>query len=166
MTERKGFDDLLEANRRYGKSAPRGFDGIAHEGVLILTCMDSRLEPLEMVGLRVGEAKILRTVGGRLTDDALAGMVMGVHKLDVDRILIIPHTKCAATSLTEEQLADAITEASGVDAHGFLFGVDPDQLGGLHADVAAVRNHPLVGPFAEVAGFIYDVETGLLERLD
>jgi carbonic anhydrase len=160
----KGFDDLLAANRRYGKTAPRGFDGIAHEGVLILTCMDSRLEPLEMVGLRVGEAKILRTPGGRLTPDALAGMVMGVHKLEVDRILIIPHTKCAAASMTEEQMADAITAASGQDAHGFHFGVDPDQPARLLEDVEAVRAHPLIGPFAEVGGFLYDVETGLLDR--
>ncbi len=165
MTQNKGFDDLLAANRRYGKSAPRGFDGIAHEGVLILTCMDSRLEPLEMVGLRVGEAKILRTPGGRLTPDALAGMVMGVHQLAVDRILIVPHTKCAAASLTEEELADVITKVSGVDAHDFHFGADPDQLGCLRDDVAKVRNHPLVGPFAEIGGFLYDVETGLIEQL-
>ena len=160
----KGFDDLLAANRRYGRTAPKGFDGIAHEGVLILTCMGSRLEPLQMVGLRIGEAKILRTPGGRLTPDALAGVVMGVHKLHVDRVLVIPHTKCAAASMTEEQMRDAIATASGadVDVH---FGVDPDQRARLAEDVDALRTHPLVGPFAEVGGFLYDVETGLLEQL-
>ncbi len=160
----KEFDDLLAANRRYAKSAPRGFDGIAHEGVLILTCMDSRLEPLEMVGLRVGEAKILRTPGSHLTPDALAGMVMGVHRLEVNRILIIPHTKCAAASRTEAQTRDVILETTGIDTGDFHFGVDPDQLGRLAADVEAVRSHPLIGPYAKVAGFLYDVETGLLER--
>lgn len=90
-----GFDDLVAANKRYAVSFPHGFDGIAHQGVLILTCMDSRLEPLEMFGLRVGEAKILRAAGGRLTQPALAAMVMGVHKLKVNRILIVPHTLCA-----------------------------------------------------------------------
>jgi len=161
----EGFDDLLAANRRYARTAPKGFDGIAHEGVLILTCMDSRLEPLAMVGLRIGEAKILRTPGGRLTPDALAGMVMGVHKLAVRRIMIIPHTRCAAASMTEAELENAVTAASGVDAHGFHFGADPDQLGRLADDVATVRAHPLVGPFAEVGGFLYDVESGLLDRL-
>ena len=161
----KGFDDLLAANRRYGKTAPRGFDGIAHEGVLILTCMDSRLEPLEMVGLRVGEAKILRTPGGRLTPDALAGMVMGVHKLEVDRILIIPHTKCAAASTDDAGMAARIAAASGREVGPeVFFGVDPDQLGRLAEDVDALRNHPLIGGFAEVGGFLYDVETGLLEQ--
>ena len=53
------FDDLLTANRRYATSAPRNFDGYAHAGVAVVTCMDSRLQPLEMIGLYVGEAKIL-----------------------------------------------------------------------------------------------------------
>ena len=161
----QGFDDLLTANKRYSISFPHGFDGIAHQGVLILTCMDSRLEPLEMFGLRVGEAKILRTAGGRLTHPALAAMVMGVHKLKVNRILIVPHTQCAAASVTEEALRASITELSGVDATEFDFGVDPDQLGRLREDVDAVRTQPLVGPFAEVGGFLYNVETGLVDRV-
>ncbi len=164
MSDHKGFDDLLAANKRYARSAPKGFDGIAHEGILVLTCMDSRLEPLEMIGLRIGEAKILRTPGGRLTPDALAGVVMGVHKLHVDRILVIPHTKCAAASMTEAELREAIERQAGVDVGDFHFGVDPDQAATLASDVTTLREHPLVGPFAEVGGFLYDVETGNLER--
>ena len=149
-----GFDDLLRANKRYALSAPRGFDGIAHEGVLILTCMDSRIEPLEMFGLRVGEAKILRTAGSRLTQAALAGMVMGVHKLHVERILVVPHTKCAAASLDEESMRAAIAQAAGVPvAEDTFFGVDPDPIARLREDVATLRDHPLVGPFAKVGGF-------------
>lgn len=159
------FADLIKANKRYANSFPHGFDGIAHEGVLILTCMDSRIEPLEMVGLRVGEAKILRTAGARLTPAGLAAMVMGVHKLNVNRILIIPHTHCAAASMTEEQMRDAIEEISGVAVGDFRFGVDPHQLDRLRDDVDAVRAHPLVGPFATVGGFLYDVETGLIDRV-
>lgn len=158
------FDDLLKANQRYSISFPHGFDGIAHEGVLILTCMDSRIEPLEMVGLRVGEAKILRTAGARLTPAGLAAMVMGVHKLNVNRILIVPHTKCAAASMTEDQMRASIEESAGVDVGDFRFGVDPDQLDRLREDVAAVRDHPLVGPFAAVGGFVYDVDTGLIHQ--
>ncbi len=158
------FDDLLAANRRYARTAPTGFDGIAHEGVLMLTCMDSRIEPLEMIGLRVGEAKILRTAGGRLNDSALAAIVMGVHKLHVNRVMIVPHTLCAAASMTEKQMHEAIKAASGVDAGDFHFGVDPNQLDRLAEDVETVRSHPLVGPFATVGGFLYDVKSGLLEQ--
>ena len=77
MTDDGIFDDLLAANKRYARSAPREFDGIAHQGVMILTCMDSRIEPLEMVGLMIGEAKILRTAGARLTDRGLGAFIMG-----------------------------------------------------------------------------------------
>ncbi len=159
------FDDLLAANRRYARSFPHGFDGIAQEGVLILTCMDSRLEPLEMVGLMLGEAKILRTAGARLTEAGLAAVVMGVHKLNVSRILLVPHTRCAAASMTEEQMVATISELSGVDASGVTFGVDPHPLERLAGDVDLLRSHPLVGPFASVGGFLYDVETGLLDRI-
>lgn len=159
------FDDLLAANKRYARSFPHGFDGIAQEGVLILTCMDSRLEPLEMVGLMLGEAKILRTAGARLTEAGLGAVVMGVHKLNVNRILLVPHTRCAAASMTEEQMRAAIAERSGVDVGDVVFGVDPHPLERLAADVDLLRSHPLVGPFASVGGFLYDVETGLLDRI-
>lgn len=164
-TQSGAFDDLVAANRRYSISFPHGFDGIAHLGVLILTCMDSRLEPLEMFGLRIGEAKILRTAGGRLTQPDIAAMVMGVHKLHVTRILIVPHTHCAAASQSEEQLRSSIQEISGVDVGDFRFGVTDDQLARLRDDVETVRSHPLLGPFAEVGGFLYDVETGLVTQI-
>ena len=158
------FDDLLAANRRYARSFPHGFDGIAHEGVLMLTCMDSRIEPLEMVGLRVGEAKILRTPGGRLTPLALAGCVMGVHKLMVNRILIVPHTRCAATATDNEGYRQMILEKSGVDAGDFDFGADP-RPERVCEDVETLRTHPLLAGRAEVGGFLYDVDTGLLTQV-
>lgn len=158
------FADLIAANRRYANSAPRGFDGVARAGVAIITCMDSRLQPLEMIGLMLGEAKVLRTPGGRLTPDALVGCVLGVHLLGVNRILIVQHTKCAACS-TNEQLRSAILERSHFDTQDFDFGVDPDQPGRLHADVETLRTHPLLAGRAEVGGFSYDVDTGLLTQL-
>lgn len=158
------FDDLIKANKRFSYYFPHGFDGIAHEGVLVLTCMDSRILPLEMFGLHVGEAKILRTPGGVLTNTELSAMIMAVHNLRVDRILIVPHTKCAAASSTEEQMRRTIHEASGIDPGDFVFGVVPNQLEKLRMDVEAARNHPLIGPFASVGGFLYDVDTGLVEQ--
>ena len=65
------FDDLLEANRLYAQDHEGGFDGIARAGVLMVTCMDSRIDPLAMIGLKEGDAKILRNPGGRVTDAAL-----------------------------------------------------------------------------------------------
>src|SRR5690348_1655230 len=67
------FDDLLASNREFARHFDQhGFDGVAHAGVLMVTCMDSRILPLEMIGLSFGDAKILRTPGGRITTSALA----------------------------------------------------------------------------------------------
>ena len=93
------FDDLLAANRDFAATSTwRGFDGIAHAGVAIVTCMDSRIDPLRMIGLKPGDAKIFRNPGGRVTPQALEALVLGVHLLNVDRILVIPHTRCAMAS--------------------------------------------------------------------
>ncbi|MFT3876499.1 MAG: carbonic anhydrase [Propioniciclava sp.] len=159
------FDALLEANRRYATSAPRNFDGYAHAGVAIVTCMDSRLQPLEMVGLYLGEAKILRTPGGHVTPDALAGCALGVQLLRVTHILVVAHTRCAMASGTDDDLRRRIAEATGADASEFAFGADPDQAGKLRADVDLLRAHPLIAGRAQVGGFLYDVDTGILERL-
>lgn len=159
------FDDLLAANRRYSTSAPRNFDGYAHAGIAVVTCMDSRLQPLEMIGLYLGEAKILRTPGGHVTPDALGGCVLGVHLLRVTRILVVAHTRCAMASDTDDNLRRRINEGSGLDASDLEFGADPDQIGKLHADVDLLRAHPMIAGRAEVGGFLYDVDTGLLDRL-
>ena len=80
------FDDLLAANRTFAESFDlEGFDGVAHAGVAVVTCMDSRIDPLRMLGLRAGDAKIFRNPGGRVTSAALEALVLGVHILGVDR---------------------------------------------------------------------------------
>lgn len=160
------FDDLLAANREYAKDFPHpGFDGIAQKGVLMITCMDSRIDPLDVIGLGHGDAKILRSPGGMVSDTMLKGAVMSVHLLNVDRILVVPHTKCAMASSTEKDLHQIIAERSGLDTSWLTFGASPDQIERLHADVAKLRSHPLIKDRAEVGGFMYDVETGLLDQL-
>ena len=159
------FEDLLAANRRFADSFQLGgFDGVAHAGVAIVTCMDSRIDPLRMVGLEAGDAKILRNPGGRVTNDALAALVLGVHVLGVDRVLVVPHTRCAVASNTEQELRQKVSEASGQDASWQSFEVVADQLTALREDVQRVRAHPLVPDSVAVGGFLYDVDTGVLEQ--
>jgi carbonic anhydrase len=159
------FDDLLEANKAYAEDfGLSGFDGVAHAGVAIVTCMDSRIDPLRMVGLKPGDAKIFRNPGGRVTPQALEALVLGVHLLNVERILVVPHTRCAMTKYSEKELHDKITELSGIDAAWQHFGVVPDQLGALTEDVLKVTTHPLIPESVSVGGFLYDVDTGLLHQ--
>ncbi|KRE61107.1 carbonic anhydrase [Nostocoides sp. Soil756] len=159
------FEDLLDANEQFAATFDlAGFDGVARAGVAIVTCMDSRIDPLRMVGLRPGDAKIFRNPGGRVTLQALEALVLGVHLLGVRRILVIPHTRCAMSSASEEDLRRRVGESAGVDASWQRFSVVTDQVESLRQDVSAVRSHPLVGERALVGGFMYDVDTGRLHQ--
>ncbi|HSN12430.1 MAG TPA: carbonic anhydrase [Propionibacteriaceae bacterium] len=159
------FDDLLAANARYSTQAPRNFDGIAHAGIAVVTCMDSRLQPLEMLGLFLGEAKILRTPGGRVTPDALIGCVLGAQLLQVDRILVIAHTRCAMASGTDEEIRARVLERTGTDLGDMHIGATVDQEEALVSDVSLLRSHPAIGDRVKVGGFLYDVDSGLLRQL-
>ena len=137
------FDDLVAANAAYAEDFDEGdFDGIAHAGVAIVTCMDSRIDPLRMLGLQHGDAKIFRNPGGRVTPQALEALVLGVHLLNVDRILVIPHTRCAMTASTQQELRERVGESAGQDVSWQQFSVVEDQLAALDEDVAKVRTPP------------------------
>lgn len=160
------FDDLLAANREFAADFDlSGFDGVAHAGVAIVTCMDSRIDPLGMLGLKPGDAKIFRNPGGRITPTAMEALVLGVHLLNVERILVVPHTRCAVASNTEAELRERVSASAGVDATWQPFNVVLDQAAALREDVQKVRSHPLVPDTVEVGGFLYDVDTGLLDQL-
>ena len=159
------FDDLVAANAEYADHFDEGdFDGIAHAGVAIVTCMDSRIDPLRMLGLRHGDAKIFRNPGGRVTPQALEALVLGVHLLNVDRILVIPHTRCAMTASTQQELRERVSRSAGQDAAWQQFSVVDDQMAALHEDVAKIHAHPLIPESVRVGGFLYDVDTGRIER--
>ena len=159
------FDDLIAANRAFAADfGLSGFDGVAHAGIAIVTCMDSRIDPLRMLGLQHGDAKIFRNPGGRVTPQALEALVLGVHLLGVERILIVPHTRCAMATHTEAELRTRVGESAGVDASWQQFGVVDDQVRALEEDVTTVRSHPLIPDRVLVGGFVYDVDTGLLHQ--
>jgi carbonic anhydrase len=160
------FDDLLSANRAYRATFSHGgFDGEARAGVAIVTCMDSRIEPLGMVGLGPGDAKIFRNPGGRVTPQALTAIVLGVHLLKVERVLVIPHTRCAMACPDEKVLQDRLSESAGTDCSWLPLGTVPDQEKALREDVHTVRTHPLVPQRVHVGGFMYDVDTGELRHI-
>lgn len=160
------FDDLLEANRTYSQTFDlAGFDGIARAGVAMVTCMDSRIDPLRMIGLNPGDAKILRNPGGRVTDQALVALVLGVTLLQVDRILIVEHTRCAMATSTEDELKQRVGDSAGKDASWMTLGAITDQRNTVKADVLRVQTHPLINDDIAVGGFIYDVDSGQLERV-
>lgn len=161
------FADLLAANRTFAANfGLSGFDGVAHRGVAVVTCMDSRIDPLGMLGLSPGDAKIFRNPGGRIDNLALEALVLGTHLLNVDRVLVVPHTRCAVASNSAAELRSRVGASAGKDASWMSFHVIEDQERALREDVAKVRSHPLIAEGTVVGGFLYDVDTGLLQRVD
>lgn len=159
------FDDLIAANKEFAANFELGgFDGVAHAGVALVTCMDSRISPLAMLGLEPGDAKIFRNPGGRVTEQAMEALVLGVHLLGVKRILIVPHTRCAMASNSESEIQDRIGQSSGQDVSWHRFHVIEDQIASLEEDVRRVQAHPLIPESVKVGGFMYDVDSGLIEQ--
>jgi carbonic anhydrase len=159
------FDDLLAANKQFAANFSfSGFDGVAKAGVAIVTCMDSRIDPLAILGLKAGDAKIFRNPGGRVTPQAMEALVLSVHLLNVDRILVVPHSRCAMASASEEELQKRVGKSAGVDASWQSFHVVSDQMAALAEDVQKVRSHPLIPESVLVGGFIYDVDSGRLDQ--
>ena len=157
------FEDILRANRAYADDFRlAGLRPEAARGLAILTCMDSRIEPLTLLGLVPGDAKILRNAGARVTDDALRSLVLAVHLLTVDRIAVIAHTRCKMTEASDAELRDEITRRAGAPADGWTFHAVADQVATLESDLTHLRDCPLVPPDVELGGFVYDVDTGEL----
>jgi carbonic anhydrase len=157
------FDDLLEANRRYrSEFHDSGVAGVAAKELAVLTCIDSRIDPLAMLGLRAGDAKIIRNAGARVTDDALRSLVLATNLLGARRVCVVQHTECAMVGSTEDEMRARVAEARGVDASGWEFLVSTDQLATLRDDIARIRACPLVPADLEVGGFIFDVHSGEL----
>jgi carbonic anhydrase len=126
--------------------------------------MDSRIDPLALLGLEAGDAKILRNAGARVTDDVLAALVVARHLLDVERAMVVAHTGCRMASGSEAELHEAIAAAGGPDTRDLPLAVTADQEATVRADVQRVRTSPYLEGL-EVGGFLYDVDTGRLARV-
>jgi carbonic anhydrase len=161
------FDDLLAANSEYSKTFKYSeLTGNAIKGLAIVTCMDSRINPLSVVGMRSGDAKILRNAGARVTDDVIRTLVLATYLLNVNRILVMPHTDCAMARGDEAGIHALINEKHGVDTRSLEFRTTNDQEGALAEDVSRIRAYPLLRDGVTVAGAIYDVKTGTILPVD
>ena len=161
------FKDLTEANAEYIKTFKYSdLTGVAQRGLAIVTCMDSRINPLSVVGMRSGDAKILRNAGARVTEDVLRTLVLATYLLNVNRILVMPHTDCKMAENDEADFHKLIDDQYGVNTSSLEFRTSRDQLGALTTDLNRVRSYPLLREGVVVGGAIYDVKTGTIEPFE
>ena len=97
LAERPGHivDDLLQASESYGRGfAGRHLSARPARKVAVVACMDCRIQVEDLLGLRPGEAHIIRNAGGIVTDDVLRSLIVSRHVLGTEEIVLIGHTDC------------------------------------------------------------------------
>jgi carbonic anhydrase len=157
------FDDLFAANRTFADSfQDAGLPARAARGLAVVTCMDSRIDPFAILGIKAGDAKVLRNAGARVTDDVVRTLVLAVYLLGVERVLVMPHTRCRMAEASDEAIHELIRTQYGVDTRSQDFHTDPDQIAALKHDLVKVHASPLLPPDLVVGGAVFDVDTGRL----
>jgi carbonic anhydrase len=149
-------------------------------GFAVLTCMDARLDPAKYAGLAEGDAHVIRNAGGRASDDAIRSLVISYKLLGTREWFVIHHTNCGMETFTDEIMRGLLAsslETSSVDASGWHdHGSGPgsseadfvdwltikNNAESVVADVARIRNHPLVPARIPIYGYIYDCKSGKL----
>jgi len=159
-------DELLENNRRYAV----GFDD-SHLAVnpkrqlAVVGCMDSRMDTFEILGLRHGEAHIIRNAGGVITDDVIRSLCLSQRFLGTREIVLLHHTDCGLMRVTEDSFKAELEAEIGIKPWWAL-----ESFSDPHADVlqSIRRLHatPFITHKQHIRGFVYNVETGLLEEVE
>ena len=150
------FRDILSANEKFADEFSHSkLTGTAQKGLAIVTCMDSRISPLAVVGMQAGDAKILRNAGARVTDDVLRTLVLASYLLGVTRVLVMPHTDCRMAKGDETSIHAMIQDQFGVDTRSLEFRTTSDQREALATDVLRVRSYPLLKKGVSVAVALY-----------
>ena len=158
------YERLLGENERYAEQFDRSRLGpVPLSGVAIVACMDARMDIEEMLGLRPGDAHIIRNAGGLATDDALRSLIVSQRLLGTEEVLLIAHTGCGLHGLRDDELRRRLAAETGSRAD-VVFGGFVDVEASVRAQVARIRAHPWLRD-VPVHGLVYEVETGRLREV-
>ena len=151
-------DRVLAANEAWAAAGtpPGAADARPRRHLAVVTCMDTRIDVLAVLGLEVGEVHVLRNAGGRVTDDVLRSLALSCHVLGVDTVVVMQHSRCGLAGTSDEELR----ARTGADVD--FLPIDDHRVA-LREDVQRLAATPFLSPVQQVAGLIYDVETGRLE---
>ena len=158
-------EDLLARNAEYAA----GFDagGLAAppaRKLAVLACMDARLDPARALGLRPGDAHVIRNAGGVVTEDAIRSLVISQRLLGTEEIVLIHHTGCGMLTVEDDAVLAQI-EAEVGTRPDFALRSFPDLDENVRQSIVAVRANPYLPRTDSVRGFVYDIETGALREV-
>ncbi len=160
-------EEVLKANENYSGTFNLGHLPMPPARKLaIVACMDARLTVEQALGLKTGEAHIIRNAGGIVTEDALRSLIISHHLLGTQEFIIINHTDCGMLTFKDEDLRVELQEKTGtatvapVHFHAFR---DPEE--NVRVQVQRVKSHPWIPKHVSVRGFVYDVKTGRLHEV-
>jgi len=161
------IDEAIRANRLYARNFSGGdLPAPPALGLAVVTCKDARLMIEPMLGLKQGDAHIIRNAGGIVTEDVIRSLVISHYMLFTQEFMLINHTQCGLMTFTGEELRARVQEATGTTAttptsfHTFV-----DLEANVRHQVRMIRSHPWIPVRIPVRGFIYDVRTGLLSEV-
>lgn len=160
------IDEVLQANELYARTHElRRLTPRPERHLAILTCMDTRLS-IRTLGLKTGDAHIIRNAGGIVTEDSLRSLVVSHYLLDTKEFMVINHTDCGLMLTSEQDLRNRIQNRSGTAAVSPAFfyafqNIDEN----VRHQLQKLRTHPWVPKEVAVRGFVYDVASGRLREI-
>ena len=158
------FERILEQNERFVEAFDRSaLTAAPLTGLAILTCMDARIDVEDALGLRVGDAHIIRNAGALASEDAIRSLVVSQQVLGTREIVVIAHTRCGLDGADEDALRSRVADTTGFETE-MAFGsfVDLDEM--VREQVEILRDEPVLLD-VPVHGCVYDVETGRLRTV-
>ena len=159
------IDELVANNEAFANAQPSGhLDVRPNRKLAIVTCMDSRIDVFAALGLKGGEAHILRNAGGVVTDDVIRSLAVSQRKLGTREVMLIHHTNCGMQSLTDDGFRAELQQATGV-APAFAIESFTDVEANVRQSILRVRRSAFIPHRDRVRGFVYDVDTHLLAEV-
>jgi carbonic anhydrase len=160
------LQECLEASQRYGAAFKAGHLPLPPARKLaVVACMDARLMVDQVLGLKIGDAHVIRNAGGLATEDALRCLVISHHLLGTQEFFVIEHTGCGMLTFDEEPVKQRIAKATGADTAALRLYPFKNLEENLTAQVRKIKECPWIPKTIPVHGFIYQVEDGRLRQV-
>jgi carbonic anhydrase len=160
------IDELLANNAAFaGSLEPADLDVRPRRRLAIVTCMDSLLDVFAALGLKDGEAHVLRNAGGVITDDVIRSLAVSQRRLGTRDVMLIHHTDCGMLTLSDDGFRAELLEATGV-APAFAIESFSDVDADVRQSVLRVRRSAFVPHREAVRGFVYDVDSHRLREVE